>query len=60
MSKKHQIFLAILLFLSIVGFVINMIIDSRPRWIRGYNLFVVIFWGVFIFNRWKNNDYKNL
>ncbi|KYD00188.1 hypothetical protein MXL46_09725 [Heyndrickxia sporothermodurans] len=58
MSKKYQIYLAILLFLSIAGFVANMIIENRPLWIRGYNLAVVLLWGIFIFSRWKNNNYN--
>ncbi|EHL77837.1 MULTISPECIES: hypothetical protein [Bacillaceae] len=49
MSKKNQIFLAILLFLSVLGFIINMILDPRPRLLKAYNLLVVIAWGVFVF-----------
>ncbi|PTY77438.1 hypothetical protein B5V89_14575 [Heyndrickxia sporothermodurans] len=59
MSKKYQIYLGILLFLTVAGFFVNMIIDSQHLWIRGYNLLVVILWGIFIFSGRKNNDYKN-
>ncbi|KWZ80558.1 hypothetical protein HMPREF3213_02264 [Heyndrickxia coagulans] len=53
MNKKNQIFLAILLILSVAGFIANMIVGPAPRWIKAYNLLVVLAWGVWIFRTGK-------
>ncbi|MED4942694.1 hypothetical protein ABER60_12300 [Heyndrickxia coagulans] len=53
MSKKNQIFLAILLILSAAGFIANMILSPVPRWLKAYNLLVVLAWGMLIFRTGK-------
>ncbi|WP_018664376.1 hypothetical protein [Heyndrickxia acidiproducens] len=54
MSKQNQIFLALLIFLSVVGFIVSMILDPVPRLLKAYKLLVVILWGVFIFRVGKD------
>ncbi len=53
MSKKNQIFLAILLILSAAGFIAKMILSPVLCWLKAYNLLVVLAWGMLIFRTGK-------
>ncbi|AVD56836.1 MULTISPECIES: hypothetical protein [Heyndrickxia] len=57
MSKKNQVFLVILLILSMTGFIIIMILDPVPPWLKAYNFLMVIAWGVWIYRTGKEKGH---
>jgi len=56
MSKNQQILFGLLLILTVVGFVVSMILDARPKLLRLYNLLVVIGWGILVFGVWNKQQ----
>jgi len=56
MSKIQQILFGLLLILTVVGFVVSMILDARPKLLRLYKLLVVIGWGILVFGVWNKQQ----
>ncbi|KWW18866.1 MULTISPECIES: hypothetical protein [Peribacillus] len=61
MSKKQQIWLAILLILSLIYFIGGMISENDsgyPLWHRTLGLLGCIIWGTLLFSVWKSKQKK--